>query len=98
VTHLHHSDPSASRTPIQAVIFDLWGTLIPFPAAKATELVARMAAPLGAPADAFARAWAGDFTAPASSHGPTGWRRSSGKALGPSGAAAADDQPLSFSA
>ncbi len=60
MTHLRHSDPSASGTP-KAVIFDLWGTLIPFPAAKATELVARMAAALAAPADAFARAWAGDF-------------------------------------
>jgi len=61
VTHLRHSDPSVSRTPIKVVIFDLWGTLIPFPAAKAIEIVTRMAAALAAPADAFARAWADDF-------------------------------------
>lgn len=49
------------RSATQAVIFDLWGTLVPFQAAAAAQLVETMAEPLSVPADAFARVWAADF-------------------------------------
>lgn len=52
---------AGTGTPIRAVVFDLWGTLIPFPATAAREIVARMADALSAPEESFARVWADDF-------------------------------------
>lgn len=46
---------------MRAVIFDLWDTLVPYPAAAAARLVAAMAEPLAVPAEAFASAWYADF-------------------------------------
>jgi putative hydrolase of the HAD superfamily len=40
-----------------AVVFDLWGTLVPFRAAVLNEAMARIASELGAGLDAFRMAW-----------------------------------------
>jgi putative hydrolase of the HAD superfamily len=42
----------------RAVVFDLWQTLVPWPAESATALYAEMADAVGAPREEFAEAWA----------------------------------------
>jgi putative hydrolase of the HAD superfamily len=46
----------------EAVIFDLWGTLVAYPRAEMRRVVDQMAEILAAPPEAFASAWAGEFT------------------------------------
>ena len=44
-----------------AVVFDLWGTLVPFPRSGWDAALARMAAALGADLDQFLPAWHADY-------------------------------------
>lgn len=53
--------PGSEKPTVRAVIFDLWDTLVPYPAAVAARLVAAMAEPLAVPAEAFATLWQADF-------------------------------------
>ncbi len=48
---------------LEAVIFDLWGTLVPYPPAEMRRVADRMAEIVGAPPAEFATAWAGEFAA-----------------------------------
>lgn len=45
----------------EAVIFDLWGTLVPYPPAEMRKVADRMAGIVGAPPEAFASAWSAAF-------------------------------------
>src|SRR5258708_33941697 len=49
---------SGGRT---AVVFDLWGTLIPFPHAVWDNVLAQIASALGAGLDEFLPAWHADY-------------------------------------
>jgi len=46
---------------LEAVIFDLWGTLVPYPPAEMRMVVDGMAAIVAAPPEAFAGAWRAAF-------------------------------------
>jgi putative hydrolase of the HAD superfamily len=48
---------------LDAVIFDLWGTLVPYPPAEMRRVTDRMAEIVGAPTAEFAAAWSGEFAA-----------------------------------
>ena len=51
--------PPAVR--VRAAIFDLWGTLVPYPTEAVERTAAAMAEVLRVPVDDFARAWGADF-------------------------------------
>lgn len=47
----------------RAVVFDLWGTLVPLPAARYRQLALELAATLGVAVDEFQPPWTDAFTA-----------------------------------
>jgi FMN phosphatase YigB (HAD superfamily) len=50
-----------TRNGVRAVVFDLWGTLVPFPAAAAERMYDAMARLLAVPGDRFSHAWIESF-------------------------------------
>jgi putative hydrolase of the HAD superfamily len=54
---------AAGERRFRAVVFDLWGTLVPFPPAHYRYLAGELADALGLPADDFDPAWAATFQA-----------------------------------
>jgi putative hydrolase of the HAD superfamily len=47
---------------LEAVIFDLWGTLVPYPVADMRRVLDGMAEIVAAPREAFAAAWGSEFS------------------------------------
>jgi len=60
-TDERHRSRRTARSRLRCVIFDVWGTLVPFPIAAAAEIVARMADALSVRRELFAGVWANDF-------------------------------------